>query len=459
MTSAMARLTRRAVFRQAWPIILGQALVPMVGIIDAAVVGHTGDAAALAGVALGATVINLLFWTFGFLRMGVTGLTSQAQGATNATEVIATLARSLLLAGLIGCLLLALSPLIVPLAFNLLSASAGVARSGQAFVHARLFGAPGALAFYAINGWLLGLGRTRAALGVQLVLNGVNIALDLLLVWGFGLGAAGVGFGTALAEWSALLAGLLACRRVLGPAWREQIASLSRRVIFALAPMKRLIAVNTDIMIRTLALLALFTWFANAGSRLGAVPLAANHILMQLVSVSAFVLDGFAFTAEARVGTAIGAGSLGDLKRAIRLTGEFSLAGGALFSLLIWIAGDAFIGLITHDAAIRAMADAMRPFCALIPMIGAPSWLLDGIFIGATRGRALRNAAVAATLAYLATDWRLRSWGNSGVWTALLTSYVYRAILLGICVPKLLRQAAGTSRRAREPISAIGRSA
>lgn len=452
----MTRLTRHAVFAQAWPIILGQALVPMVGIVDAAVIGHSGDAAALAGVALGATVINLLFWTFGFLRMGVTGLTSQARGAGDATEVIATLARSLLLAGLIGGLLLALSPMIAPLAFSLLSASPAVARSGEAFVHARLFGAPGALCFYAINGWLLGLGRTRSALGVQILFNGVNIGLDLLFVRGFGLGAAGVGFGTALAEWSALASGLVACRRVLGPAWRVQVSALGRRTLFALDPMKRLMAVNTDIMIRTLALLLLFTWFANAGSRLGAAPLAANHILMQMVSISAFVLDGFAFTAEARVGMAIGAGSRTDLKRAIRLTGEFSLAGGALFSLLIWIGGDAFIGLITRDAATRLTAGAMLPFCALVPMIGAPSWLLDGIFIGATRGKELRNAALFATLAYLATDWRLRSWGNDGVWIALLLSYLYRAISLGVYLPKLLRQAGGASTRASEPIAAAG---
>jgi len=291
--SDMTRLTRRAVFAQAWPITVGQALVPMVGIVDAAVIGHTGDATALAGVALGATVITLIFWTFSFLRMGVTGITSQAQGAGDTIEVMATLVRSVLLGGLIGLLLLAASPLIVPFAFDILSASPAVAHTGKTFVHARLFGAPGALGFYAINGWLLGLGRTRLALGVQIVLNGVNIGLDLLFVWGFGLGAAGVGFGTALAEWSALLVGLLACRRVLGPAWREQLAGLTRCTLLALAPMKRLIAVNTDIMIRTLALLALFTWFANAGSRLGAVPLAANHILMQLVSVSAFMLDGF----------------------------------------------------------------------------------------------------------------------------------------------------------------------
>ena len=434
----MSVLTRAAVFAQAWPIILGQALVPLVGIVDAAVIGHTGDAATLAGVALGATIINLIFWTFGFLRMGVTGFTAQAHGRGDGAEVTATLLRSLVLGGGIGLVLLALGPLIAPLALGIMAAPPDVARDGHGFVAARLFGAPGALAFYAINGWLIGLGRTRLALGVQIVMNGVNIALDLLFVRGFGLGATGVGLGTALAEWSALACGLVACRRILGPDWRAGIAAMERGSLFALAAMKRLVAVNADIMVRTLALLILFTWFTNAGARLGAVPLAANHVLMQFVSISAFVLDGFAYTAEARVGMAVGAGSLPAFRRAVRLTGEFTLAGGALFSALIWLAGDSLVMLITRDPATRAMAAAMLPFCALVPLLGAPGWLLDGIFIGATRGKVLRNAAVAVTLAYLATDWSLRPWGGAGMWIALLSSYVLRALSLAACLPALI---------------------
>jgi MATE family multidrug resistance protein len=434
----MQRLTRSAIFAQAWPIILGQALVPLVGIVDVVVIGRASDASALAGVALGSAIVSLIFWTFGFLRMGVTGLTAQAEGAGDQPGVAALLARSLLPGLAIGAVLLLLSPAIVPAALTMMSVPASAEGAAHAFVAARFFGAPGALAFYAINGWLLGLGRTRLALGCQLAMNGINLALDIMFVGGFGMGALGVGIGTAIAEWSALAAGLIVARRVLGTqGWRAMLA-MPRTALFAPAQMRRLIAVNRDIMIRTLSLLIMFTWFSRAGARLGTVPLAANHVLMQFVGVSAYVLDGFAFTAEARVGVAIGAGSRRALLRAIRLTGEFSAAGGVLFAGAILLLGPASIDFVTREPAVRMQAMALLPYCALVPLIGFPSWLLDGIFIGATRGRILRNAAVIAALLYLLTDFGLRGLGAHGVWLALLASYVYRAMTLGLCLPGLI---------------------
>ncbi|OJV27374.1 MAG: MATE family efflux transporter [Sphingomonas sp. 67-36] len=435
MARAMTILTRRVIFAQAWPIILGQALVPLVGVVDTTVIGRTGNAATLAGVALGVTTVNLIFWTFGFLRMGVTGLTAQTLGAGGGEELRALLLRALLLGLGLGIALLALSPAIVPLALSLMQVPASAAEAAHAFTTARFAGAPAALGFYVINGWLLGLGRTRLALACQVAFNGVNIALDVLLVAGFGLGAWGAGIGTSIAEWVALASGLWAARQVLGPGWWR----IGRRATFAPGAFRRLLSVNADIMIRTVALLLLFTWFARAGARLGAVPLAANHVLMQFVSVSAFVLDGFAFTAEARVGAAIGAGSRAALLRAARLTGEFSLAGGLAFAAVIAAAGPWLIALVTHDPAVQRQALAMLPYCALVPLLGMPSWLLDGIFIGATRGRILRNAALVSLALYLATDTMLRGWGDIGVWIALLASYLYRAAALGVALPRLVR--------------------
>jgi MATE family multidrug resistance protein len=274
-------------------------------------------------------------------------------------------------------------------------------------------------------------------------MNVVNIALDLLFVGGLGLGAQGVGLGTAIADWSALLGGLVAIRLVLGPGWRRQIVGVGAARLGDRAALRRLVGVNLDIMVRTLALLVLFTWFTRASAGLGTVTLAANHVLMQFVAVSAFVLDGFAFTAEARVGAAIGAGSRTDLLRAIRLTGEFSLGGGLLFSGLILAVGHQAIGLFTNDPATRALAQEMLPFCAAVPLIGVPAWLIDGIFIGATAGRALRNASIVATSLYLVTDFVLRPWGDSGVWIALLASYAYRAGALGVALPGLVRRTGG----------------
>ncbi|RJY08887.1 MATE family efflux transporter [Aurantiacibacter aquimixticola] len=419
--------------------MLGQASVPLVGIVDTAVIGRTGDAVALAGVALGAVVINLVFWTFGFLRMGMTGLTAQANGSGDPREVEALLLRALGIGFALGLAILALSVPIANAAFAIMSGSEAVTGEAGGYVEGRFYGAPAALAVYAMNGWLLGLGRTREALVLQIAMNIANIALDIWLVWGLDMGAYGVGLGTACAEWIALGLGLLIVGRVTG----ANVFALARRVPRALLldrqRLLRLFAVNRDIMIRTIALLILFAWFANAGARIGADALAANHVLLQFVNVAAFILDAFAFTAEERVGQAYGARNRQRLLRAIRLTGEFALAAGIVFALAFLLLGGPIIDLLTTDADVRDMARTFLPFAALVPLIGMPSWMLDGIFIGTTRGRALRNAGVAATILYIALDLALRPFDNWGVWIAITASYLLRAGGLALYLPRLLR--------------------
>jgi MATE family multidrug resistance protein len=420
-------LTRRAVWQQAWPIMLGQAAIPLVGVVDAAVVGRTGDAAALAGVALGASVVSMIFWSFGFLRMGVTGLAAQAIGRGDGQEVRALLLRALVLGLGLGAVLLVFSAPLRALAFALLAGDAAVTSHASTYVAARFLGAPAALAVYAINGWLLGLGRTRAALVLQMVMNVANVAASVALVWGLGMGAFGVGLGTALAEYLALATGLVLAGRVLGTHLLAIWRGLPPGTLADRSALVRLFAVNRDIMLRTLALLAMFTWFTNAGARLGAESLAANHVLLQFIAMAAFVLDAFAFTAEARVGHAIGAGDRATFRRAVRLTGEFCAAAGLLLCLLFFAIGPSVIAFIATDAGVRAEASRFLPFAALVPLLGMPSWLLDGVFIGATQGRALRNAAVVATALYLALDLWLRPMGNLGVWLAFSASYLLRA--------------------------------
>ena len=418
--------------------MLGQITVPLVGLVDTAVIGRTGDAVALAAVALGSFVVTFLLWTFGFLRMGMTGLTAQAHGAADAVEVRALLIRGVAMGFGLGAILLALQAVVVPLAFRLFAGSGQLDAVAEGFVAARLFGAPAALAGFAINGWLLGLGKTRHALVLQIVVNLANIALDLLFVWHFHMGARGVGFGTSAAEWIGLATGLAIVGSVLGREGRAAIRGEAARAFDPVA-LRRLFGVNADIMVRTVALLALFGWFANAGARLGPVQLGANHVLSQFVGLAAYVLDGFAFTAEARVGQAIGAKSRGDFLRAIRLTGEFSVASGLIFAAAIALGAPLLVGVMTTNPEVTALALTYAPFAALQPLIGAPAWLLDGIFIGATRGRALRNAAILSTALYIATDLALRPWAAAGVWIALTVSYVYRAGALAFYWPGLLK--------------------
>lgn len=439
MSATSRPLTRASIFAQAWPIMLGQASIPLVGVVDATVIGRTGEAAALAGVALGATIINLIFWSFGFLRMGMTGLTAQADGSGKQSEVEALLLRALLLGFGLGLAILVLQWPLREAAFAVLAGGKDVTTEASAYVTARFFGAPAALCVFAINGWLLGLGRTRAALLLQVVMNLVNIAADIALVWGLDMGALGVGIGTAIAEWSALLVGLVIAGRVAGGSLRAIIARTPRAAIVDKAALKRLFAVNRDIMIRTLALLTMFTWFANAGARLGATELAANHVLLQFINFAAFILDAFAFTAESRVGNAIGARDKRAFLRSIRLAGEFSLGSGAVLALAFLLLGSPVIAFITTEPAVRAEAMRFLVFAALVPLVGMPSWLLDGIFIGSTRGKALRNAGVIATVLYLALDLSLRPYGNLGVWIAMIGSYFLRAAALGSYLPALLR--------------------
>jgi len=437
--AATRPLTRASIFAQAWPIMLGQASIPLVGIVDTLVIGRTGDASALAGVALGATIINLVFWSFGFLRMGMTGLTAQAEGSADRREVNALLLRALAIGFALGLILLALSWPISQAALAIMAGSDAVSGQADGYMQGRFLGAPAALAVYAINGWLLGLGRTRDALVLQVVMNIANIALDLWFVWGLGLGAFGVGAGTAAAEWIALTLGLVIAGRVAG----TNVIALFRRTPLAdltdRARLKQLFAVNRDIMIRTIALLILFAWFANAGARIGAIALAANHVLLQFVNVAAFILDAFAFTAESRVGNAIGQRSRRDFLRAVRLTGEFSLISSIALAVLFMLAGGAVIDLIATDMQVRETARALLPFAALLPLVGMPSWMLDGVFIGATQGRALRNAGVIATILYIAIDFALRPLDNLGVWLAITASYVLRAGALALHYPALLR--------------------
>ena len=431
-------LSRRAVFAQAWPIMLGQASIPLVGLVDTVVIGRTGDAAALAGVALGATVISLVFWTFGFLRMGMTGLTAQADGAGDRGEVEALLVRGLAIGGAIGALVVLLLWPLRELAFALLAGGEATTAEARDYVTMRFFGAPAALAVFAVTGWLFGIGRTRAALALQLVMNAANGVFDVALVFGLGMGAAGVGLGTAMAEWVALATGLALVTRIAG-AGPLALARAAGGRLWDKEALRHIFAVNRDLMIRTIALLLMFAWFANAGARLGAVALAAQHVLMQFVNVAAFVLDAFAFTAEARVGQAIGSRSLARFRRAVRLTGEFALAAGALMAALFWLGGPQAIALITTDPEIRAQAARYLPFAALVPLIGLPSWMLDGVFIGATQGRALRNAAIMATALYVAMDLALRPFGALGVWLALWAAYVFRAGGLALHLSGLLR--------------------
>ncbi len=424
-------LSRSRVLALAWPIMLAQMATATTGLVDTAVMGHYGTPAGLAGVGLAAVVFNFLYWGFGFLRMATTGLTAQADGAGDRDERNAILGRALLLGGGLGLALAALFPALAPLSLSLFEAEASVEVEAGAYFSARIWGAPAALMLYGLTGWLIGTGRTRALLAVQVLMNTVNAGLDWLFAGALGLGAAGIGAGTAIAEWVALGAGLMIVRGHLGRG----------APLLDGARLAALFSANLDIMVRTLALLFSFAWFVNSGARLGTAALAGNQVLLQLIAVSAFVLDAFAFVAEKEAGAAFGARDRARLVRAMRLTSELALLSGVVFSLVFWLGGSALITGLVRDPLVQASALAYLPWCALVPVIGAAAWQLDGLFLGTTQGSAVRNAGLMAMAAYLASDLFLTPrLGNAGVWSAFVLSYAYRAGALALYIPALLRR-------------------
>ena len=439
--TASEQLTRAQVLALSAPVMLAQAATASTGVVDTAVMGLYGGKVDLGAVGIASVVMNFIYWGFGFLRMSTTGLTAQAAGAGDRAGVNAALQRALLTGAALGLGIALLSPALGWVVFEPFSATEAVKGLAAGYWDARVWGAPAALMGFGVTGWLLGTGRTGQLLAFQLVMNGVNIALDTWFVAGLGWGPAGIGAGTAIAEWAALGFGLVLVRDGLG-----RVEGLLDR-----AKLVALFNANRDILIRTLALLFAFAWFVNSGASLGTATLAGNEVLMQLVSVSAFVLDGFAFVAEKEIGEAYGARSRGRLLRAMRLTTELALVFGALIALTWWTAGGWLIARFVADADARAVALEHLPFCAVIPLVGLPCWQLDGFFLGATQGRALRNAAVVTTAAYVATDLALIGpFGNAGVWGAMLALYVYRALALGVYVPSLVREVS------REPSSGDG---
>ena len=426
-----APLTRSRVLRLAVPVMLAQASIAATGVVDTAVMGLYGDKSDLAAVAIASVAFSFVYWGFGFLRMSTTGLVAQALGRNDAAAARATLLRGLLIGAAFGGAIFLLSPLLRGIVFAPFGAEPGVTDLADGYFGARVWGAPALLTQYAITGWLLGTGRTGALLAMQIVMNGVNIALDIWFVAGLGWGPAGIGAGTAIAEWVSLIFGLVLIWRSLKP----EPGLLDRAALMAL------FNANRDILIRTLALLFAFAWFVRSGAKMGTAQLAGNEVLLQFITVAAFILDGFAFVAEKEVGEAYGARNADRLRRAMRLTTELAFAFGVVISLAYFFGGTVIIERFVTDLEARSAALAYLPYCAAVPLIGVAAFQLDGFFLGATQGRAMRNAAIVVTAAYVVLDLILRpEFGNTGVWLAFLGMYVFRAAVLGYYVPDLIRE-------------------
>ncbi|WP_424984397.1 MATE family efflux transporter [Microbulbifer sp. S227A] len=431
-------ITHRRVLGIAVPIVISNATVPILGAVDTGVVGQLGEAAPIGAVGIGAIILSSLYWFFGFLRMGTTGLAGQALGAGRMDEVTAILTRVILIGAIGGLAILSLQVPLFWAAFQLSPASEQVEGLARGYMTIRVWSAPAAIAMFGITGWLIAQERTRAVLVLQLWMNGLNIALDLWFVLGLGWGVNGVAFATFLAEWSGLALALWLCRATFAtPAWRDWARVFDRQRL------RRMLEVNADILIRSLMLMGIFVSFLFLGSDFGDVTLAANQILLQFIEITAYALDGFAFAAEALVGQAVGRASVERLRRSIAVSTLWALLGTVLLTLGFLFWGGAIVDLMAKSAEVRIEARAYLNYMLLVPVLGVASWMLDGVFIGATRTADMRNMSILSTAAFVVTVLLLvPAYGNQGLWIAFLFSFVARAVTLGARYPALERATA-----------------
>ncbi|MHA7876366.1 MATE family efflux transporter [Roseivivax sp.] len=430
-------VTHGRVLKIALPIVLSNATVPILGAVDTGVVGQLGQAAPIGAVGIGAVMITAFYWVFGFLRMGTTGLAAQAEGQGNRAEVAAILTRVLMIGLAGGTALILLQPALFWGAFRISPASEEVEGLARSYMAIRIWSAPAAIAIYGVIGWLIARERTRAVLVLQLWMNGVNILLDLWFVLGLGWGVDGVAVATFIAEWSGLALGLWLCRGAFRvPDWRDWARVFDREKL------ARMARVNSDILIRSLLLQSIFLSFLLFASDFGDVTLASTQVLVQFLQITAHGLDGFAFAAEAMVGQALGARARATLRRASVISSLWGGVGAVLLAAAFWVAGPSIIDLMADVPSVRAEARDYLPWMVAAPILGLASWMLDGIFIGATRTADMRNMMVLATLGYFAAVAALMPvFGMHGLWAAMSLSFVFRALTLGWRYPALERAA------------------
>lgn len=419
-------VTHRSVLAIAVPMTLAYLSTPLLGVVDTAVIGQLGRAALLGGIAVGAIIFDIIFTTFNFLRSGTTGLVAQAVGSADAVEQRAVFWRALVIALVSGVLVVALQWPVLRAALYLMQPSPDVAAATEEYFFIRVLSAPFALANYAVLGWFIGLGRAGTGLVLQTLLNGLNIALNITFVLGFGWGIAGVAWGTVIGEAVTAASGFALVWRAMWPH-----AVPVRRIVLDRSKFARMITLNRDIMIRSFTLLGAFAFFTAQGARAGDLMLATNAILMNFFLVGGYFLDGFATAAEQLAGRAIGAHWRPAFNRAVRLTLVWGFALAGLMSALQWFGGPALIDLMTTNAEVRQVSRTYLVWAALTPLAGVLAFQMDGVFIGSTWSVDMRNMMLLSLFCYIATWWVLTPiLGNHGLWIALLVFLGVRGVTL-----------------------------
>ena len=425
----------RQILHIALPAILSNITVPLLGLVDVAIVGHLGATAYIGAIAVGGMMFNLIYWIFGFLRMGTTGLTSQAYGANSQEETRLWLQRSLSIALGIATLLILLQTPICNIAFSLIHPTSEVQSLATTYFHICIWGAPAMLGLYSLTGWFIGMQNSKIPMWIAICQNVVNIVASLCLVYLCGMKVEGVALGTLIAQYAGFGMGVVLLFKQYG----KQCGNLLHlgKAVWAKAALMRFFQVNRDIFLRTLCLVAVTLFFTSTGASQGEVILAVNTLLMQLFTLYSYIMDGFAFAGEALSGRYLGEGNRLGLQQTIRHLFGWGGIVTLLFTLLYIIGGEGFLGLLTNEQSVIAASAEYFPWAIAIPIAGMAAFVWDGIYIGCTYTRGMLLSMLCAASAYFLIYFALcNTLGNHALWLAFICYLLIR----GIVQTKLIRR-------------------
>lgn len=418
----------RETWRLAWPMILTNISVPLLGVVDTAILGHLNSPLYLGAVAVGTSIITFIFWAFGFLRMGTTSLVARAYGRADATGSATLLLQSTVLALLLALLLLLAQSLFIPLALNLIGASNTVASLAESYCQIRIYSAPATLMTFALIGWFIGQQNTRAPLIIVVSQNILNIVLDFIFIVGLEMNSDGAAIATVVSEYGGLILAVSLAWKSIKP----QFFLIKIKQLYYYHHYLELLNINRHLFIRTASLLFTFAFFTAQGARQGDTTLAANALLFQLLLLISYGLDGFAHAAEAMVGKAIGAKSQRDFIATCKSTSLWALITALLFSGFFFILQGQLLSFFTNMRDVIAIAENHYLFIIILPIIGVWGYQLDGIFIGAGKTRAMQYAMLLSVFAvFIPIWWVFQSYGNWGLWLAFCAFMLSRGLLLG----------------------------
>ena len=437
MIAQTPNIINKRILQIAVPSIISNITVPLLGLIDVTIVGHLGAAAYIGAIAVGGMLFNIIYWIFGFLRMGTSGMTSQAYGKHDLDEVARLLLRSVGVGLLIAIILVALQYPIRKLAFTFIQTTEEVERLATLYFRICIWGAPAMLGLYGFAGWFIGMQNSRFPMYIAITQNIVNIAASLCFVYLFHMKVAGVAWGTLTAQYAGFLMALLLWRRYYGGlkkhvAWHEVLKKEA---------MLRFFQVNRDIFLRTLCLVIVTLFFTSAGAAQGEIVLAVNTLLMQLFTLFSYIMDGFAYSGEALVGKYVGANNRLALYRTVRQLFIWGVGLSTGFTLLYFFGGKSFLGLLTNETSVIREAGNYFYWVLAIPLTGFAAFLWDGIFIGATATRQMFYSMLVASGSFFLVYYSLHEWmGNHALWLAFIVYLSLRGIMQATLSRKILYQ-------------------